>query len=544
LPRDAGSNNGNMDSGREVDSGNPFQRDAGRDSGPVSQDAGPPDPPFDPGPAPENWACAKKLWNDGYCDCGCGAVDSDCVGQSCSEPDCIAQGCDACYTTAYAWKRCEPPLDPGAWTCGDVAQNDSLCDCGCGIPDGACRGSGCTTPGCARDACEVRHAANGDELQPQQPPMTWTCPKAAWGGDNGCDCGCGEPDPDCASSNACTAALCNNTECSICHDSSGRTVPCADALANKTWKCDPLRYGSGDGCDCGCGVPDPDCAADGCSDYGCRQAQCKRCTDMDPLYGDARLVGCGSLPEWTCNLSHYGTNDGCDCGCGVPDPDCGANGCTDKGCLETDQCDYCHRAATLPDGGVPASDDFREYKACNGWTCGDESAAAWANAECDCGCGKPDPFCRQADRKSCSESGCQTATCDYCNQSGSARAECTGDRWATSGSCKRIHYGLDGKCDCGCGAIDPDCGAGEGCKDVLCAAEGCDVCHVGSTRLGTCATWTCAKEAYGDGKCDCGCGAPDSDCPFAGCTEPGCYAEACQPDGCHDPFGRQITCQN
>ena len=26
--------------------------------------------------------------------------------------------------------------------------------------------------------------------------------------------------------------------------------------------------------------------------------------------------------EWTCDPAYYGANDGCDCGCGVQDPDC------------------------------------------------------------------------------------------------------------------------------------------------------------------------------------------------------------------------------
>lgn len=28
----------------------------------------------------------------------------------------------------------------------------------------------------------------------------------------------------------------------------------------EAWHCSPTYYGSGDGCDCNCGVPDPDCA--------------------------------------------------------------------------------------------------------------------------------------------------------------------------------------------------------------------------------------------------------------------------------------------
>lgn len=38
-------------------------------------------------------------------------------------------------------------------------------------------------------------------------------------------------------------------------------------------------------------------------------------TDMDTGSGNAP-------PEWTCEPAYYGTNDGCDCGCGALDPDC------------------------------------------------------------------------------------------------------------------------------------------------------------------------------------------------------------------------------
>ena len=30
------------------------------------------------------------------------------------------------------------------------------------------------------------------------------------------------------------------------------------------------------------------------------------------------------MAAWTCNIDFYGANDGCDCGCGLYDPDCDA----------------------------------------------------------------------------------------------------------------------------------------------------------------------------------------------------------------------------
>jgi hypothetical protein len=423
--------------------------------------------------------------------------------------------------------------------------DNDVCDCGCTVPDGKCGGSGCSEPGCWRKACNVRHDADGGALDDMYPPFNgWRCPAAAWGGGDGCDCGCGAIDPDCKSSHSCAGALCNASECSKCHDQTGRSVPCADELAS-AWTCEAQRYGSGDGCDCGCGAADPDCAGKGCSEYGCRDDACQRCTDTD--YAASTSVGCGS-DAWTCSLSHYGTGDGCDCGCGVRDPDCGKDqGCSEAGCQQ-DACAYCH-AGNATDAGTfdPRSDN--DYILCDppgdakGWTCGSVDDAAWKNAECDCGCGRPDPYCRIVQRKSCSEPGCQTATCEYCTDASGKRAACAGPTWSSTGTCKPENYALDGVCDCGCGAIDPDCAAGEGCADSLCAAKGCEVCHGPGAILATCYSWTCPTAAYNDGKiCDCGCGAPDPDCSGYGCSEPGCKDAMCSSEGCHDPFGRSVKC--
>ncbi len=47
-------------------------------------------------------------------------------------------------------------------------------------------------------------------------------------------------------------------------------------------------------------------------------------------------------PSWVCYGGWYGTNDGCDCGCGKPDPDCNGGGCIEPGCDDYDSnvCDY------------------------------------------------------------------------------------------------------------------------------------------------------------------------------------------------------------
>lgn len=496
---------------------------------------------------PVDWTCPASYWGDKICDCGCGAYDFDCTGNSCDTAGCVLSSCDSCLTDKLAWKECAPDPDPSAWTCDRTALNDSNCDCGCGYPDPACHGSGCSEPGCWRNVCDVRHDSTGAMLPTSSPPFAWTCPKAEWG-DGHCDCGCGDYDPDCSSTGTpagCTSAACVANVCEFCHDKDGRALPHCNVLLDPNvangWTCDPWRFNAGDGCDCGCGVADPDCSGGGCSGYACSSTTgCVRCTASD--FPNDELVGC--LPSsgggsWTCDKHHYGTGDGCDCGCGLPDPDCGAaaNGCTTAGCTDPGKCDYCH---------VGATDAIGDYTPCKptpttGWSCGTTSAPAWANQECDCGCGKPDPWCRIKDRKSCTAPGCQTAVCQFCNDAAGTRAACTGPRWNELSTCEAAVYGADGKCDCGCGAIDPDCPKDQGCAEPGCGLNGCTICHASGGVMEVCQFWTCPAGTDKNGVCDCGCGGPDPECASLlkqGCVEPGCTTADCQ--AWHDPYGRPV----
>ena len=56
---------------------------------------------------------------------------------------------------------------------------------------------------------------------------------------------------------------------------------------------------------------------------------------------------------WTCNLAFLGTRDGCDCGCGAPDPDCGGLGCAEPGCVDA-ACAFCYDASGSDVGCPPA----------------------------------------------------------------------------------------------------------------------------------------------------------------------------------------------
>lgn len=85
--------------------------------------------------------------------------------------------------------------------------------------------------------------------------------------------------------------------------------------------------------------------------------------------------------------------------------------------------------------------------------------------------------------------------------------------WTCDGSL----YG-DGRCDCGCGVRDIDCGTPyrSACAECRGCAIDCSEILPGANERCTVppvpARWTCAPGLYGDGACDCGCGVIDVDC--------------------------------
>jgi hypothetical protein len=76
-------------------------------------------------------------------------------------------------------------------------------------------------------------------------------------------------------------------------------------------------------------------SGDGVCDTGCAWG-------VDPDCGSS---GGGAPTGWICDPTYYAAADGCDCGCGVADPDCTATGaCTAAGCCGAAApaaCDYC-----------------------------------------------------------------------------------------------------------------------------------------------------------------------------------------------------------
>lgn len=210
--------------------------------------------------------------------------------------------------------------------------------------------------------------------------------------------------------------------------------------------------GINDGCDCGCGE-DPDCGGEGCSGPNCYATACDYCFNAQ---GDA--VGCAP-EEWTCQAYAYLDYYSCDCGCGIPDPDCGGGGCTEEGC-DVPTCDECYSDGvwnTCASSVAPPE-----------WTC---SPYAYADRYyCDCGCGFPDPDCYD---QGCTEPGCEVSACDSCAD-GQGGSVCPSDQPPEGWTCSPSYYS-DTDCDCGCGIRDPTCDDTAGCTAEGCS-ESCDYC--------------------------------------------------------------------
>jgi hypothetical protein len=184
--------------------------------------------------------------------------------------------------------------------------------------------------------------------------------------------------------------------CERCTACSDPTVPCsgsANVAADDNrecsgWTCPSRWYGADDGCDCGCGTLDADCPSNDPSECDF----CDACGDGNvPCWDSPRVDSADNTvceAVWECDPSFYGTGDGCDCGCGLMDPDCDSalgSACrycelcigTDDNCASNPAVDPNHNALCAPE--MPT------------WTC--DPTWRGTNDGCDCGCGEVDPDC-------------------------------------------------------------------------------------------------------------------------------------------------------
>ncbi|MGH1343543.1 MAG: hypothetical protein ACRBN8_18445 [Nannocystales bacterium] len=174
------------------------------------------------------------------------------------------------------------------------------------------------------------------------------------------------------------------------------------------------------------------------------------CTDL----ADGMYTTAPPAPEGrACTDQSYDDHESCDCGGGIPDPDCDDD--------VSAKCDECNGpgscGAAFEGGAVAVPDDNPLCFVPPNWTC--EVLAYDDGATCDCGCGAVDLDCESE----------AVAACGECNGMGSCFADgedcsaiapidnATCDPILIGWTCPLEYYYDDELCSCGCGIPDPDC---------------------------------------------------------------------------------------
>jgi hypothetical protein len=475
----------------------------------------------------------------GYCSEACNLTVDDCAaGSFCADFGGVGDCLKSCTvsTDCRAGYTCQMAGTTGRMACLASCTDNAQCTTTlyCDLATGQCAaapscGNGVVEQG---EACDPPDGINcnatcqlitavcgnsmvqaGEQCDPPQAnvcdaacqwivPAGWTCTAAYYGSNDGCDCGCGVKDPDCADLLVGTCTYCNSTgSCNglaACPGVINPTnnvactpVTCGDGMVQGTETCDPPQAGT---CD----------------------ATCHRIAPT----------------AWTCNAAYYGTGDGCDCGCGVVDPDC-----TDAlvgSCRYCANTGTCNTETTCPGNINPTSNGLCVVPMCGdsvvqtgeqcdppqagvcsatcqyivpaAWTC---SAAYFGTQDgCDCGCGAHDPDCADA----------LVASCGFCGNAGSCNGTtaCPGIITPTNNAT----------------CVTPVCG-----NSVVEGTETCDpplanVCDAQCHYIIP-AAWTCPAAFFGDGFCDCGCAVKDPDCATLASTDcQYCGTGSCSAPGC------------
>ncbi len=303
---------------------------------------------------PTEWACAASLYaTGGGCDCGCGAVDPDCSSQgveACTQ-------CDASGSCALPGYGCPSDIDPfnnavcKPAQCGDgVITVPELCD---GFEVGllTCEdygfsGGGLTCNGSCDDV--DTSTCNGASV-----PSSWTCDAAYYNAFDGCDCGCGAVDPDCADATVGSCEFCTDT--GACSGSCADIDPVDNSICITAGvNCGNDVIDAGEVCD-GTDLGGNDCTTVGTFIGGvlgcnstCSAFQTSSCTTAG---------GGGPPPAWTCD-SFFWADGLCDCGCGALD----VADCADS---TVGSCDYCDDPGSCdPLGGCPGDIDPLDNSIC------------------------------------------------------------------------------------------------------------------------------------------------------------------------------------
>jgi len=190
-------------------------------------------------------------------------------------------------------------------------------------------------------------------------------------------------------------------------------------LKDAGWTCDENKYKDGSVCNCGCGIPDPDCTTENAvNPNGC-------------VEGSVCLYGKCVLPMWDktrCDIANYHDGKDCDCGCGgvLLDPDC-----FDAGLLPV-----CRVAGAIC--------NTKTYVCEGGWTC---DPAEYNDGVCTCrDCGIEDPDCADDSKPNDCSGEFEDFVC--------VNHVC---RYPRAYSCPGHTYNDGRTCNCNCTVPDPDC---------------------------------------------------------------------------------------
>jgi cysteine-rich repeat protein len=179
--------------------------------------------------------------------------------------------------------------------------------------------------------------------------------------------------------------------------------------------------------------------AGGCGDHVVTWNE--ECDDGNNVSGDGCSSTCKHESGWTCDPSYRGAGDGlCDCGCGLPDPDCADN--TPAACTFCDDTGSC--AAASGCGSIDALDNSR------------------CSPQCGNGVREPGEQCD--DGNTTSSDGCSAA--------------CVWEPGVWHCDAARYNQGTPNSCDCGCGIPDPDCSSASAAVCNSCGLPG--ACGSGS----------------------------------------------------------------
>jgi hypothetical protein len=214
--------------------------------------------------------------------------------------------------------------------------------------------------------------------------------------------------------------------------------------------------------------------------------------------------------EWTCPGAFFGAGDGCDCGCGALDPDCtpaaggGAGGCEEPACRQ-DSCAFCYESSEDAASGTAvvcsiAARFCEKSQECTGQA--DAACTETVQGQLDASANQGSAACTEMSTTLLASLTCQAnASCaDLASGAACADEQAAVNALVDDGAgpclngdapvlipiewiCPSAFFAIDDGCDCGCGAIDPDCNGG-GCDDAGCRENACEFCYE-STQAAT-----------------------------------------------------------